>query len=478
LARGLRITPLGGVGEVGGNKFYIEAGGEGILIDFGISYSAKRRFFGGYLRPKKHATLLSLLSAGAVPRVRGLYDEKLFDPEGICKELLSPAPELDPLAVVVSHPHQDHVGHVSLLRRDITVGMGRGSYEIARTRERTRSTRTIEDKIFSDGERRFELFRTGDVLRLGSFEIRPIHVDHSVPGSYGLLIHHPEGGLAYSGDLRMHGPKSEFTREFLEAVSSEGVEALMLEGTRIDDASEFSEAMVEAEMLRHVSGRRGLVAVLMGLLDYDRFSSVVRAAEKSGRTVIVTSRMAAMLESFNEVGVMPDEMLPGKGVLRVLLERRGEGRFAEQDYRGWEKELIERFSGEGEAILRDVDVGRSQEKFLVVLNSPDEVLDLLYMRPAEDSILIYSTSEPHTEEQEIDRERIDNWALRMGMMTAQIHSSGHASQGELREIIAAIRPRVLIPIHTEAPELFRSLVEPVSPATKLINGVTNVPINL
>jgi mRNA degradation ribonuclease J1/J2 len=66
----------------------------------------------------------------------------------------------------------------------------------------------------------------------------------------------------------------------------------------------------------------------------------------------------------------------------------------------------------------------------------------------------------------------------MGMITAQIHSSGHASQGELREIIAAIRPKVLIPIHTEVPELFRSLVEPVSPATKLINGVTNVPINL
>ncbi len=476
--RGLVITPLGGVGEVGGNKFYIEAGGEGLLIDFGISYSKKRRFFGGYLRPKKHATLLALLSSGTVPRLRGLYDEELFDPVGICREMLGLAPEIEPLAVVVSHPHQDHVGHVSLLRSDLEVYIGRGSYEIAKTREQTKSARTVEDRVFAGTERRVSLFRTGDKVRIGSYEIKPIHVDHSVPGSYGLIIHHPEGSIAYSGDLRMHGPKSGFTLEFLEAVSSEGVEALMLEGTRLNDVVEFPEGMVEAEMYRHMAGRRGLVAVLMGVLDYDRFSSVVRAAERSGREVVVTLRMAAVLETFNRIGVMQDELLPGKGRTRVFLERKGVGDFGEQKYRGWESELIDKLSEGGAHLLKDTELGRSQGRYVVVLNSPDELIDLLYVKPREGSVLIYSTSEPHTEEQEIDRERIDNWASSMGMVTVHIHSSGHASRGELTQILATTKPRVLIPIHTESPQLFRELLEAASPSSKLISVPENELISL
>ncbi len=457
------------MGEVGGNKFYIEARGEGLFIDFGISYAYRRRYFGFFLRPKKFSLLATLIASGSIPLIRNLYDRELFDPTGLTSEVLHKAPELNVQGIVVSHPHTDHIGHVSLLRKDIPVYLGVGSYEIARTRELTKPAKTIEDKIFVDGDRLVHLFRTGSKVRIGSFEVVPIHVDHSVPGSYGLIVHSPEGSVAYSGDLRLHGPKSVFTEEFAETIASQGVDVVMLEGTRISEEDQTTEADVEKSLINKIVERRGLVAVLTGLLDYDRFRSIVSASEAAGRTALVSPRMAMMLNTFRNLGVMPEDLLPGKGKVEVLVERKGSGLLDRQDYHGWEREYLERLLDKGLPLLTDLDVAAYQNKYTVVLNSPDDVLDLLLMRPVEDSLFIYSTSEPHNEEQEIDRERIDNWLSILGMKSAQVHASGHACREELEHIIRMARPKRVIPIHTEAPGLFQPVLSRAAPGSTLIN---------
>jgi len=461
----VRIRGFGGVGEVGGNKFHLEAGGEGVLVDFGISYAARIRYFGWLLRPRKFNLLPALISTGAAPAVRGLYDAGLMDPMGLTKDLLEDAPELDVQGVVVSHPHSDHIGHVSLLRRDLPVYLGLGTYEVAKTRELTRHAMTAEDRIFIDSGRSASIFRTGDVVRIGSFEVKPVHVDHSVPGSYGLIIHSPEGSVAYSGDLRLHGPKRDFTEEFLEAVVSEGVEVFMIEGTRISEAEHITELDVERRLRQSIADRRGLVAVLMGLLDYDRFNSVSSASKPVDRTILVTPRMAMVLEAFNRLGVMPDELLPGRGRVEVYLERRGTGKYERQDYRGWERNYIESLLDRGIQPLTDLDVSHNQGRYIMVLNTPDDVLGLLPIKPAQDSLFIYSTSEPHNEEHELDRERVDNWLEILGMSSVTAHASGHADRLELEQIIGATRPRRVIPIHTESPHLFQGLVESASPGS-------------
>ncbi len=466
------------MGEVGGNKFYIEARGEGIFIDFGISYACRRRYFGFFLRPKKFSLLASLIASGSVPLIRNLYDGELFDPTGLTGEVLRKAPELNVQGIVVSHPHTDHIGHISLLRKDIPVYLGEGSYEIAKTREMTKTAKTIEDKIFVDGERPVHLFRTGSKIKIGSFEVIPIHVDHSVPGSYGLIVHSPEGSVAYSGDLRLHGPKSEFTEEFAEAIASQGVDVVMMEGTRIGEEDQATEADVERSLTRNIAERRGLVAVLTGLLDYDRFRSIVSASEAAGRIVLVSPRMAMMLNTFRNLRVMPEDFLPGKGKVEVLVERKGSGLLDKHDYHGWEREYLDKLLDKGLPLLTDLDVAAYQNKYTVVLNSPDDVLDLLLMRPVEDSIFIYSTSEPHNEEQEIDRERIDNWLSILGMKSVQAHASGHAGRGELEHIIQTARPKRVIPIHTETPELFQPLLSRAAPGSTLINLHPKTPTTI
>ena len=84
-------------------------------------------------------------------------------------------------------------------------------------------------------KRKINTFRTGDKLRIGSLEVEPIHVDHSVPGAYGFIIYTSAGPIGYTGDIRLHGTVPQMTRDFIERAKNEKLIALIMEGTRIAD---------------------------------------------------------------------------------------------------------------------------------------------------------------------------------------------------------------------------------------------------
>jgi len=466
----LKLIPLGGVNEIGGNKFYIEAGGEGLLIDFGVSFASKHEYFGGYLRPKKYAVLASLLKCGSVPAVSNIYDENLFDPLGLVEESLKSSLSLNVLGIIISHPHIDHYGHLSLIRDDLPIFIGESSLRIAQTRERTKSSRTVEERIFLDRERVVNTFRTGLKVNVGSIRVVPIHVDHSVPGSYGFVIHTSEGDIAYSGDLRLHGPKSQFTREFTEAIRREGIDTLMLEGTRVDEEDDTTEHDVYLRLSDiFQKATHGLVVVLTGITDYDRFISIARAAMENSRITAVSLRMAAMLEVFHELGMLPKELLPGAGNVVAYVERKGSGSVdLEKDYDRWERNYVNQLRDKGSEPVFDVDLSRQQSRYVMVINAPDDVLELAFVRPIDGSIFVFSSSEPHNEEQEIDRQRVENWLRILGMRSVQVHASGHASRSELIEILREASPKKLIPIHSEKPSVFNELIKEAGVECKII----------
>jgi len=83
---------------------------------------------------------------------------------------------------------------------------------------------------------------------------------------------------------------------------------------------------------------------------------------------------------------------------------------------------------------------------------------VLEIQPGPSGAFINSSSEPFTEEMEIDEERFVNWLDHFGLPRYQIHSSGHMMPTELRETIELVKPRTLVPIHTEQPELYALFV--------------------
>src|SRR5438876_1161061 len=94
----LNITVHGGNREIGGNKILVETEDGGLFLDFGKSYATEELYFETPWNPPYHVP--SLLSIGALPDIPGLYRT-------------DPGPHR--YAVVVSHPHLDHVGYAPML---------------------------------------------------------------------------------------------------------------------------------------------------------------------------------------------------------------------------------------------------------------------------------------------------------------------------------------------------------------------------
>ncbi len=457
LGLGLGLTVYGGAGEIGGNKILLTCGETRLFLDFGVSFSAKRRFFGTFLQPHRYSLVRDYVLTGVLPAIRGIYRRDLLQHAA---ELDDREPSVD--AVVVSHAHLDHCGHVSLIRHDIPILLGEGARTIIAAREMSRNSSSIETSILHTGKsstRIVKTFKTGDVIRVKEIRLEPIHVDHSVPAAYGVIAETAEGVVAYSGDFRIHGPMRSMTRDFIERCAEKGVDTLIIEGTRLDEYEEHSEDNVREALTGHISTSSGRgVVVLVGLLDFDRLRSLLAACEETGRALVISLRHAFLLKQLAEAGLRIDVPKLEHDRLMVYHERRGSGTFSDSDYRGWLSKFIQQLMDVGAPLVRDEEIARSPEKYVLALSQPEDITELANIKPPAGSRFILSTSEPHNEEQMLEMEKIRNWVDFMGMSFHHVHASGHASGGEIINVIEEINPRKIIPIHTEHPGLFAKLL--------------------
>ncbi|MGH9921851.1 MAG: MBL fold metallo-hydrolase, partial [Nitrososphaerales archaeon] len=203
------LTFYGGVNEIGGNKILLEDKDTKILMDFGKGFSKRSKYYEEFLKPRPSNGLKDFLTMGLVPDIKGVYRDDLLEMAGMKPE----EPYID--AAIITHAHADHVNYCSFLHEDIPLYMGNTCHLILQALEE-RSNRDIEDEILNfkrrpiqrNGEpvkREIRTFRTGDKLKIGSLEVEPVHVDHSIPGAYGLIVHTSNGAVVYTGDIRLHG---------------------------------------------------------------------------------------------------------------------------------------------------------------------------------------------------------------------------------------------------------------------------------
>src|SRR5437660_5722217 len=119
-------------------------------------------------------------------------------------------------------------------------------------------------------------FRTGDKFKVGSIEVEPVHVDHSIPGAYGFILHTSEGPIAYTGDFRFHGPKGSMTEDFISTAFKADPIALITEGTRVATDSpkrDLTEPDVAAETAKVLEKSPNLVFSSFRGNDTDRVVS-------------------------------------------------------------------------------------------------------------------------------------------------------------------------------------------------------------
>jgi len=426
------LTFYGGANEIGGNKVLLEDKGARIYLDFGQSFDFGEEFFYDFLQPRAANGLEVYFEFGLMPKVPRLYSKDMLELTNLKYE----KPDID--AVFISHSHSDHVNHLPFLDESIPIYMGHGTHRILEIYHK------LYPAFSNIGEhKQLNFFKSGDKIKVKHLLIEPVHVEHSIPGAYGFIIHTSKGPIVYTGDFRLHGPQSDMTREFMAKAAKAKPYAMLTEGTRVghDVEHNYTEAEVEEKISGIVKESKGIVFAYFSMSNVDRFMSVYRAAVKNGRKLVVDPKFAYVLDNLKDkIPAMPDVMTDDN--IQVYFRLSKTGTFDEKDYYVYERKFIPK-------MVTYKEVSKNQ-KNLVMHMSFFKLMELCYIKP-KNADYIYSSSEHFLEGEDNRKEKevLENWMKHFKVKFHVAHCSGHASRQDIEEMIGAVKPKLLIPMHTE-----------------------------
>jgi ribonuclease J len=484
------LTFYGGVGEIGGNKFLLEADGTRIFLDFGTSFSREDEYFEfPLLRP---SCIQDLFKTGILPKLCGLYKNAGLSVNYATDGTPSLCGEEETCGidgVLLSHAHVDHYGYLGMLRPDIPIYLSPISRKIIE----------LKNDIREDWQTRVNLDALVPVEKVKDFDIRNINitrydVDHSVLGASAFIIKAEDKTIAYTGDMRFHGNAVTDSEEFLSVCKSIGIDILLCEGTRLgpppEDEEEVeshalgSEPEVEQKCRDIFSDEDGLIIYDASPADMNRMRLVSKVAKDFGRTLVLDSKKAYLSLYMNNPEVLYPG-LPAAGEFRVALSRLKlyasryskyglpQDLYAESytDYRQAHegKLLVAQRGKQGDnpdliclpddifiwGPLRE-EVLREPGRYLLYTSSGAHTL--LHFLPSDGRAVpgtyIYGKAEPFKEEMELSFRRLLKWIELCGLKLEYAHTSGHMYEKDIERLVSEIDPKMTIPIHTEHPNLF------------------------
>lgn len=496
-----RITCYDGVGCIGGNKILLEDGDKRLFFDFGKNFGAEGAFYEEFIQPKSLAGIYEPVQMGFLPPFRDLYRDDMVS------ELCDPWLGIDASkigevgGVLVSHAHVDHIGSLHHLRTDIPIYCSPMTAAVSRALQDTgTSPSAAEDRYYvcrtekdsgglcsphwkthpyagrkyhlTDGTcqefrqfwdstpdaRELEALVCEPVVDCAGMQVRSFPVDHSVYGATAWAVETEAGWVVYAGDVRVHGAYGDYTRRFAEEAAKLEPIALILEGTRIESESNNTEASVKEACLTVVRGCPGLVIADFGPRNVERLISFLEIARETGRELVILPKDAYLLDAMRLAGGSQTVPRVDSAGIRIYCEYSG-------STSKWKGQIMDAYP---HLCLTPEQLRSSQDKLICCLSFWD-VNELPYIRPVPGSIWISSNCEAFNEEMQIDQDRLRNWLDRFGVEfvggdtghNSPFHVSGHASGSDLMEIVRTIRPKMLIPVHTEHPEIYQARVSDV-----------------
>jgi len=464
----VQLTFYGGVNEIGGNKILLEHKDTRIFLDFGMSFKQASKFFSEFLQPRKCAALTDFFELGLLPDIEGMYRGDYLRHMGRKEE----ERKID--AVFLSHAHADHSQYIHFLRFDIPIYCTQVTKTIMQCLEETGSNPlsdfltaceafqfyenkkgglsrvTKRNKDFVH-ERDFRIMEPETKKKIKDLDVEMVPVDHSLPGACGYIVYSDEGNLVYTGDIRFHGSKGEQSERFVEKAKLAKPKWLLCEGTRIDSTKKDSEEDVKEKLTEIISGSKGLVFVEHPARDLDRVNTIFESVKANKREFVVNLKLAYLLQSLGKdspFSLNDTKILVSKKSWGLISKPSIECKLVDQDYSKWERDFIRR-----ENSITSEELCKEPLKYVISMNMW-ELNQLTDIKP-KNAIWIKSSCDPFCDEMELDEERKKNWLSHFGIKEYSTHASGHASGDEIKEMIKAINPTNLIPIHTEQPELFR-----------------------
>lgn len=465
------IVLYGAINEIGGNKVLIQDKDTKLFFDFGMCFSKWGQYFSPFLQPRSYNLVQDYIKLKLLPNLEGLYRQ---DYEQRFRSSTS-EPNFD--AIILSHPHLDHAGFVSMIRPDIPVYCSKGTHAILEAMEETsyayEFTYMREKFKIKPGKRdpssyvkdrdaiqNREFIHFKPSFTIGDITIHTFPVDHSVPGATAFIIETSDATILYTGDIRFHGRIANYSQFFVEKAQEFNVDFIITEGTRIHERKKFTELDLTRKVFEKVTESEGLIVTNFPARDIQRLISFAEAAESTERRLVISMRQAITLQILAKYGVRD---IPKLEDLEIFIPKKGWGVWDDpsypesirlQDYQKWERELLNLPN-----TITAEDLREKPREYIFRCDFA-ELKHLLDIEPPGGSIFIRSVTEPVDEEMEIDKRRVDNWLKLVGLYPyTQLHCSGHASGMDIANMINSIQPKHIIPIHTEYPDLFTTKVK-------------------
>jgi ribonuclease J len=294
-----------------------------------------------------------------------------------------------------------------------------------------------------------------------NFNLRCFPVDHSIPGACAWGVETSAGWIVYSGDLRLHGKRADLTRSFLLEAASLRPKALIIEGTNVYRETNVTEQEVYENGLRAIAKSKSLVIADFSPRDVDRLLTFLQIARDTGRKLAILPKDAYLLKTMRLLeSETPD--IAQENSLYLYQETT-----ASRSPTHWLRNIYQEYDNK---IVLAEDISPAQDEFILCFSFFD-LNELPSLRPEPGSLYIYSSSEPHDEEQEIDFRRLHEWLKHFGIKGVGVpvekdgkwqipegerglHASGHACAPDLLKIAQEVKPELLIPVHSEHPSFY------------------------
>jgi len=389
MAPKLKIIPLGGLGEIGKNVTAIEFGKDIMIVDCGMGFPEDDMYGVDIVIPD-----FTYLKNNR-DRVRGL---------------------------VITHGHEDHIGGVPFLLREIDVPIYATELAAAliqlKLEEHDQLTNT---QIF--------VKKAGDKFRLGCFEIEMIHVNHSIADAVALAIKTPVGTIVHTGDFKidltpLRGEMTDLAR--FSELGNEGVLALMMDSTNIEkNGHTVTEQTVGRNFEKLFDGCTKRIIITTFASNVDRIQQIINVAHKYKRKVAFTGRS---LENILKVCSALEKMDIPEGLLVDMTK-------------------IDSIPNERLVIICTGSQGENMSALYRMAYSVHKQVSIT----AHDMIIISASAIPGNE---VTIGKVIDMLYRRGAKVvydkeAGLHVSGHAAREELKMMMSLTKPKFFIPVHGE-----------------------------
>ena len=423
-----------GTHQIGGTCIELTSGKTRILLDLGMPLNDKDG--NDFPRdPLKDQSIGDLKKSHILPKINGLYEDE----------------ESDFDAIFISHSHGDHYGLVHLSHPNIPIYMSPGAKRMIETLNmflpRKINIERIQDAIHNKD------------IEIGNFIIKPYLMDHSAFDARGFFVTNKITGktLFYSGDFRSGGHKEN---AFKMLINNPPInpDYLIMEGTTLGrpEAKFKTEKEAQKEIGKVLKENKPLVFVACSGQNIDRICSFYAEAQRHGYTFVIDPYIACVLENLKSLPYASKIPLPSMVGIKTLIHNyNGRGdKYAYKIGKSKEFKYILKIIG-GKNKIRPEEIKNG--KYLILIR--DGIVPALKAIPEmETAALIYSQWKGYLGK---DKMKLTSFIKESGLDKdiRHIHASGHADFKTLKSLVSALKPKAIIPVHTEHPKEFKKLHE-------------------